>query len=462
MPPILALFLTVGFIVFLFRRDLRTESTVSRAIWLPMIWMFLIGSRFTSEWLDMLGIHLGKVSLEDGSPLDSLVFLGLIIGGLRVLALRETRLSHIIANNRFLALFFIYGFVSILWSDFPFVALKRWIKVLGHPIMALVLVTEADPEAAVRTLMRRAAYVLIPVSVLFLKYYPEYSRGFDAWTGAPVNTGITTDKNALGYDCMIAGLFFVWNLLRVWRTEEGKTRRDEVILSLGFLGMIWWLFGLAASSTSLVSFLVGSAAIIVLGQKWVNKKYIGIYLLSGILIAGTAESVFNISDNVIAMLGKDPTLTDRTKVWADVLRIDKDPLLGAGFESFWLGDRLKQIWSIYWWHPNQAHNGYIETYLNLGLVGLCLLGALLFATFRKGTREIVTNFEYGRYRLGVLAAILIYNWTEAAFKALHLVLFVFYIISLDYPKAEPEVIESEAQDEQTEPEESLVSNEAPT
>jgi hypothetical protein len=41
-------------------------------------------------------------------------------------------------------IFFVYCFLAIFWSDFPFVAFKRWIKVLGQPIMALI-VLESPP-----------------------------------------------------------------------------------------------------------------------------------------------------------------------------------------------------------------------------------------------------------------------------------------------------------------------------
>jgi exopolysaccharide production protein ExoQ len=42
--------------------------------------------------------------------------------------------------------------------------------------MALVLLTEPDPEEALVRMMKRSAYVLLPVSVLFIKYYPELGR----------------------------------------------------------------------------------------------------------------------------------------------------------------------------------------------------------------------------------------------------------------------------------------------
>jgi len=57
------------------------------------------------------------------------------------------------------------------------------------------------------------------------------------------------------------------------------------------------------------------------------------------------------------------------------------------------------------------------------------------------------NFEFARFRLGFLAAFVLYNWTEAAFKALHPVWFVFYIIAMDYPKAQLAVAEKSPENE---------------
>ena len=50
--------------------------------------------------------------------------------------------------------------------------------------------------------------------------------------------------------------------------------------------------------------------------------------------------------------------------------------------------------------------------------------------------ELLKNFEIGRLRLGFLVAIVLFNWTEATFKTLHPVWFVFYIIAMDYPRSQ--------------------------
>lgn len=161
---------------------------------------------------------------------------------------------------------------------------------------------------------------------------------------------------------------------------------------------------------------------------------------------------FNITDVIILSFGKDPTLTDRTEVWAALLKMKTDPLFGTGFESFWLGKRLETLWAKYWWQPNQAHNGYLETYINLGFLGLFFLGGAIFSSFRNIRKMLVlpfdigkpstTDFDFGRFRMGFLAALLVYNITEATFKALHFLFFVFFVIAIEYPHVKSRMIES--------------------
>src|SRR5689334_18853521 len=225
MPPILALCLTIGFVVFLFRRDFAEKPPVTRALWIPLIWMVIIGSRYVSEWLAGFGISAGAISLEEGSPIDALVFFSLIVSAAAVVNRRRVNLSLLLRENRWLAIFFIYGFFAILWSDFPFVAFKRWIKIIGHPLMVLIVLTEPDPQEALRRLLRRTAYFLVPFSILFIKYYPDLGRGFDSWSGVPYNKGVTADKNALGHACLVLGFFFLWDFLQTRRMKPSRAQR---------------------------------------------------------------------------------------------------------------------------------------------------------------------------------------------------------------------------------------------
>jgi exopolysaccharide production protein ExoQ len=433
MPPSLALALTLAFIAVLFWRDIRQRPHITGAVWLPLLWVLVIGSRFVSEWLN-LGTPQSVEALEDGSPADRLFFLSLMVAAACVLFVRRLRIGDIVRNNGWLTAFLFYCLIATLWSDFPFVALKRWTKILGHPIMALVICTEPDPQEAVRRLMKRCSYILVPVSILFIKYFPQWGRGFDGWTGFAVNTGITTDKNALGYDCMVLGTFFAAHLMTTYRAAKDAVRRAELALIGGFLTMIVWLLMQADSKTSLVCLLIAVVTMAGVSLRIVNKRFIGLYLIVTVVTMAAVESVFGVYAYTIQALGRNLTLTDRTDIWREVLKIDINPLFGAGFESFWLGERLERLWRIFWFHPNQAHNGYLETYLNLGWVGVFMLAGLCISTFLKAKRDLLSDLQSGRFRLGLLLAILVYNYTEATFKAVHLVWFAFYIIALDYPK----------------------------
>ena len=229
-----------------------------------------------------------------------------------------------------------------------------------------------------------------------------------------------------------------------------------MVLTIGFLAAIWWLFSMAHSSTSLVSCVLGILVVAFLGLRFVDRRLIGTYLVCAAIVFILAQSLFDVWGGFLQFLGKDETLTDRTGVWHDALQIQINPLLGAGFESFWLGDRLKTMWEKWTFRPNQAHNGYIETYLNLGLIGLFLLIALLIATFWKCRRELFTNFQLGRFRVGFLVAVIAYNWTEAAFKNISPLWFVFYLIAMDYPQYRLDVTRQSVVSDSVEPEEELL------
>lgn len=433
MPPRVAAFLTMVFILFLFIRESRKKVNVSSALWLPVMWMTITGTRFVGQWVN-LGSSADDGTGTEGSTIDALYFLILIITGICALAQRRVLIGEILRNNRWLTVFFVYCFLSITWSDFPFIAFKRYIKIFGHPVMALIIITDPDPSSALRTVMKRCAFLMMPLSVLFIKYYPEYGRYFDHWTGQAYNSGAMLNKNELGYGCMLFGIFFFWNLMTAIRIKNWSVKIEELFFSIGFLYMIGWLLYMAQSSTSFVTLLIGIIIMTVLSLRIVNKRFIGIYFIITILLVIWLELSFDIYEKVVELLGRDPTLTDRTEVWADALALVSNPVFGTGFESFWLGPRLGILWAKWWWQPNQAHNGYIETYLNLGALGVFLLFGLLVSTFRKISKQLMIDFSFARLRFGLLFAILFYNYTEATFKAVHLVWTVFHIIAIDYPK----------------------------
>src|SRR6185436_3023905 len=113
--------------------DIRT----SPALWLPIAWLILGGSRSISEWMGV-GVAISAPSQYlDGSPLDRAVVTALLVLGLVTLASRAGRTAEILGRNPVLLMFVIYCAASAVWSDFPFVTFKRWTKLVGNVTMVL-------------------------------------------------------------------------------------------------------------------------------------------------------------------------------------------------------------------------------------------------------------------------------------------------------------------------------------
>ena len=255
-------------------REAYQQKDVSRAVWIPCIWLFILGSRPISVWLSFSGPG-GVDAMMEGSPVDRIVYLILMIAGLAVVVYRRLHWREIFTSNLLLTCFIVYCAISVAWSDFPFIAFKRWFKSLGDPLMALIILSEANPGAAIATVLRRCAYVLIPLSIVFIKYFPYLGRGYNPWSGIAYYTGVTTNKNMLGYLLLVFGLLFLCTLFtRVVATGSEKAdRRTDVAIGLLFLGMVAWLIRLANSQTAVIALLVSSGVVMALGSSIVRRYF---------------------------------------------------------------------------------------------------------------------------------------------------------------------------------------------
>jgi O-antigen ligase len=111
-----------------------------------------------------------------------------------------------------------------------------------------------------------------------------------------------------------------------------------------------------------------------------------------------------------------------------------NPLLGTGFESFWLGPRLEKMWSIYWWHPNEAHNGYIEVFLDLGWLGVTLFALVLLSGYRNVVAAMRRKEGASRLLLVYFIAALVYNLTESGIRELNPIWFVLLLAITHVPE----------------------------
>jgi len=383
-----------------------------------------------SQWIGGVG-EATSSDFEQGNSFDAVVFAVLLVIGLIILLGRQrrARLCVILRNNKPLILFMLYCLVSIIWSDYPLVAFKRWTKALGDLTMVLIVLTDCDPAASLSQFLARPGFALVPVSILLIRYYPSLGREYSSWTGEVFNIGAATGKNGLGYICLIFGLGYVWSLFGGIRSGERPRRIAPILAHVAALVLTLWLFRMAHSATSFGCFLIGSALIMLTRLRSVIRKPMLVNLMVGvILFVAVYGLLINPNLGLAEAVGRDSTLTGRTEIWKDVLPLTVSPVFGAGYESFWLGPRLDKIWSKSWGErPNQAHNGYLEVYLDLGWVGLALLGLVMMWGHWGMVRRLRSYPTIARLKLAFFSVAAAYNLTEHGLRELHPVWIMFLL-----------------------------------
>jgi O-antigen ligase len=147
---------------------------------------------------------------------------------------------------------------------------------------------------------------------------------------------------------------------------------------------------------------------------------------------------FDINGKLAQAVGRNPNLTERTDVWRILLSLHTNPLVGTGYESFWVGRWLRLVWE----HKetaglNEAHNGYLEVYLNLGLIGLLLLIGFLVSSYRAMWKRLAPQTRFRSLALGLWTVLLFYNVTEAAFRGSQFMWSAFLLGALFLPARTP-------------------------
>ncbi|MCM0082857.1 O-antigen ligase family protein [Geomonas sp. Red32] len=418
------------FILIVFWRDRKLRPVPSWGTWVVFIWVVVIGSKSAGYWF---GAEANMDSLDnyiEGSPLDRNIYLSLICLGAFALYRRSINWWKVISANPWLALFFCYCGVSIVWSDFPFVSFKRLVKDLGNLIMILVLFTEADPVGAFRAVLSRYVCCAVPLSVLLILYFPEYGLSYNPQTGDILYVAITTDKNELGVVLAVSGLFLVWEFVELMLHEFRKGKFADLLVRGTLLILIGYLIVIARSATALLCLAGGSTILILMRFAGFRSqiRHLGLYSLLGGCTLATLFVFTDFTDMLVKSVDKDITFTGRTDIWAGLLSEQVDPLIGTGYSSFWLKPSMMgQFHNII-----QAHNGYLDTYLNGGLIGLALLLCVIAATAGKVRRQVLDGSNFALLLFSAFVISLFYNLSETMFNRLNLVWFMFLLAAVDF------------------------------
>jgi exopolysaccharide production protein ExoQ len=450
MPPLLALFVGLALALGMFWRDRERRKDLSLAICVPLLWYLTAATRPLGIWLSIWGVPIGGGgSGEDGIFVDRYYYLVLTLVGLGILARRNFKWGETLARSPWLLCALAFMALSIVWSNFPYISFKRFVKVIGSATMALVILTEKSPSASLLALLRYTLYLHVPLSIICNKYFRGISVQFSWDGGSQMWQGLATSKNTPGQVAMLAFVYFLWEVWREWRSKGWRNPH------LAYLLMAVWLLKGSENGVSMTSVIVCIfASVTFLQLQRLHRRGASVVPFGRLVFAATIglatlvylHGIFLFDEDslfgkMITTFGRNITLTDRTHIWNGMYEAARGSFFGGvGFGGFWIGREANIGWNATMtWVLGQGHNGYVDTFLQTGSIGLILMLGVILSTFRRLLHSSGNNFDYFAFRLTLLLTIIFINITETTFlRGDHHLWFLFMVVCWSVALPEPE------------------------
>ncbi len=402
--------------------------------------IFVIASLifFTGAFiLLVINEHIGGEVYNQNESITSLLFFSIYLILFLFIIIKKDILLNIIKLLRkeiWLLLIIILMFLSIFWSIDSYEALRKVLQGTGLIIFGIYFGLRFNLKEQL-DLLSIACGIILLSSIIFSLYIPELGLSSDvkgAWQG------VFDQKNILGKIITLSFFVFLFNSFN----NKGLIKLGLIILYL----ISFIIIVLSQSKTALIVFILTNiSCLIYLSIKNMKKikRKLFICLFFAIFIA--IFFIFWINqDTALNILKKDNTLTGRTTIWAlSFEKINEKPLLGYGYGSFWRGreNPSKEIAYELDWAPPNAHNGFIDILLDLGIVG--------FLLFIYGITKIgILSWNYSKktdkrkvdWPFAFIVLIILYNLTEETLirensVCIFLVLFTSIVANLTKEKS---------------------------
>ena len=382
----------------------------------------------------------------DGSALFQMVSGGIYLASIAIVLVRGFPTWGFAVLRRAWPLVFLtlLTLVSTLWSQDPGPTLRRAIALILSSWFALYVVVRFKPRDFLNLLVIAFA-ILIAVSIAAVAIPGQGITSGGAYAGAW--KGLTGNKNELG---RVVALAVAILPVIAWLHMTDRRRMAAVV---GVIAMPVLL--LSHSATSLLAAVLGvglgGVVYVLFGGRIGRYRLRGeLRVILGLIAVVGGLALFTVAwTPLLQALGRDPTLTGRTKLWDWALTVNHNRrLLGSGYRSFWIDDNTRYFFLTFAWNkgpegersdsfagPTHAHSGYVDLMLELGYVGLFAFCATvlsgLFALHRVIKRG---NLELGFIFAVIVVFLLVYAITARSIlqqaEGLWVLFSIFYLFSI--------------------------------
>jgi len=317
-------------------------------------------------------------------------------------------------------------FISTTWSQAPGETFKHSVLLLATTTFGMYFGTRFKPDEQLR-LLEAVLGISIILSFVLVLVLPAY--GVQQWEYVGAWRGIYPHKNALAHTMVLAALVYLMQF---------RVRGMRIGAMLGLTGAAVLIL-MAQSVTGLLVF----SLIVILFRVSFLLRWARSRLLMATIVAIPAAlfALRRLLENwttYMELLGRNSTLSGRVYLWilAGIMGIQR-PWLGYGYNGFWLGPAgpSARIWRALNWPAMNGHNGFLDLWLSLGLLGLSIF-LLLFGTIFWRALKLARSFEspLGLWPFAYLLFLFVYNLDESNLfqhNSIFWVLFVAVCVSLE-------------------------------
>ena len=344
------------------RQPSRASYWIEVSSWIALIPALFITVGGRVQLAEAGSVALRVTAMAEDSFARRVVML---ICSLIILLLISTRFSDVartLITRRLILVLPVLAFVSVFWSRNPTHTIVDATNLTLTTLFVAYLYVRYPAERLLWFMTLSAAVSLI-LSAMAVVFFP--SIGIDAYQQNAWR-GILWQRN----NCATACVFYlVIGLQYRARVPLEYTLRGIVLL----LSLVFIVMSGSRTGWGLAVF----ALVISYGLRFASSldSLHRIVLCMAALILSLVAVIalaFHFKE-ALALFGKDPTLTQRTVIWAEALMsIAKHPLVGYGYSAFWAGLSGESMQSVLvtGWMEAQAQNGYLDVLLQLGLLGL--------------------------------------------------------------------------------------------
>lgn len=332
--------------------------------WHTFAFILLMGA-FVPLWRQMA---LGGVDPGEGDPVQRF-FLAVAYLGVGLLVFHPRRALAVARRGWPVWMLVGWALFSTLWSVTPDITFRRGIAATLGALYGLLLAVRYRPEEVLRMLGWALAIVTL-ASLIAIVLIPDWAVMSGLHEGAW--RGVLFHKNAFGRIMVLAWIVF--------QAQIGLAKNGRA-LWWRMLQMIAILLVIGSRSAGALVLLMFAVATIVLLRVWRSLPQLLRPAVGSLAFAFALPGALllpELLEAALGLLGKDLTLTGRIPLWLLLIPLALErPLLGYGYGAFWLGESgpSATVWALTWDAPH-AHNGFLDLWLEIGIVG-AIFGALL-------------------------------------------------------------------------------------